>query len=115
MLLARERALARPEHFVLEALEFRGDEALGGFDGLAAQVVGRHALGLGARDLDEETLHAVVAELESAKPGALALALLELEQELVGVGGDAPQLIELGVVACGDHVAIAQECRGFCG
>ena len=58
--------LARAQHLVLEALELRRDEALGGLHRLPAQVVGRHALGLRARDLDEEALHAVVAELQAA-------------------------------------------------
>src|SRR5256886_16144192 len=48
------------------------------------------------------------------EPRALALAPLQLEEELIGVGGDAPQLIELGVVAGGDHLAVAHQ-RGRLG
>ena len=107
--LARQRALARAEHLVLEALELRGDEALRRLHGLAADIVLRHALGVAPRDLDEEPLHAVVAELEAREPGALALAPLQLEQKFIGVRGDAPQLIELGVVAGGDHLAVAHQ------
>ncbi len=35
----RQSTLARPQYPVLEALQLGGDEALGGFDGLAADVV----------------------------------------------------------------------------
>ena len=65
--LARERLVARAEHFILEAFELRRDEALCGFHRLPAQVVGRHALGMRARDLDEESLHAVVAKASAAR------------------------------------------------
>ena len=43
-LLAAERSIAGAEHLVLESLELRGDEALGGFDGLAALIVFRDGL-----------------------------------------------------------------------
>src|SRR2546430_15857275 len=98
-LLTRERLIARAQHPLLEALQLLGDEALGGLHGLATHVVLRHTLGIAARDFDEEALHAVVAELEAGEPRALAFAPLQLEQELIGVGGNAPQLIELGIVA----------------
>jgi hypothetical protein len=73
-LLARERAIAGAEHLVLEGLEFRGDESLGGFHGLAAQIVRRNRIRLAAVDLDEKALHAVEAELEAGQAAALALA-----------------------------------------
>ncbi len=109
LLFPRERALARAEDPVLEALQLRGDEALRGFDGLPPDVVLGRALRVLARDLDEEALHAVEAELQPRDAGALALALLQLEQEFVGVGRDLAQLVELGVVTRGDHITIPQE------
>ena len=55
-------------------------------------------------------------EVLGARDKALArVLLLELEQELVGVRGDAPQLVELRVEAGGDHIAVAQDRRGFFG
>ena len=62
--LARQRLLARAQHLVLEALELGRDEALGVLQRLAADVVLRHVVGLRARDLDVEAVHAVVAELQ---------------------------------------------------
>ena len=111
LLLARQGPLARAEDPILEALQLRGDESLRGFDGLSPDVVLGRALRVLARDLDEEALHAVVAELQPRDAGALALALLELEEEIVRVGRDLAQLIELGVVTCRDHIAIPQERR----
>src|SRR4029077_9792524 len=113
--LARECLVARSQHPVLEALELLGDEALGRLYGLAAHVILRHSLGIAPRNLDEEPLHAGVAALERRKSGALALAPLELEKELISVGCNTPQLVELAVVAWGDHVAIAHERRGLGG
>ena len=88
--LACQRFLACPEHAILEALKLRSDEALGGLDSLAAQIIGGHALGLRARDLDEKPLDAVKAELQPGYARALALALLQFQQELIGVFGDVP-------------------------
>ena len=115
LLFARQRALACAEYAILEALEFRRDETLGRFHRLPAQIIGWHLVGLGAGDLDEEPLHAVVAELEIGDAGAFALALLELEQKIVGVRTDAPQLVQLGIEASSDDAAIAQESGGLHG
>ena len=62
-----------------------------------------------------EARDAVVGELQRGDARALALAAFELQQEFIGVRGDAAQLVELGVVAGGDHVAVAQHHRGFLG
>ena len=109
--LAGERPIACAQHLVLEALELRGDEALGGSDRLTADVVLRHLLGVAARDLDEKSLHAVVAELEPGEPGALALAPLEIQEKLIRMGSDAAQLVELGVVTGRDHLTVAHQAR----
>ena len=57
----------------------RRDEALGVGQRLLAHVVGRHAIEVGARDLEVVAEHAVVADLERPDAGALALARLDLE------------------------------------
>ena len=72
-------------------------------------------IGLRARHLDEEARDAVVGELQRGNARAFAFAALELEQEFVGVRGDLAQLVELGVVARRDHVAVAQHDGGFFG
>ena len=97
--LAGQRALARREHLVLEVLELGRDVALGAFQRLAADVVGRRARGLAARELDVEAVHAVVADFEIRDAGTRALARLEVLEILIGVGADAPQLVQVGVVA----------------
>src|SRR5262249_53231751 len=104
------RLLARTEHAVLEALELGSDEALRRLHGLAPDVVLRHAFGIAPRDFDEEALHPVVTELESREPGAFSLAPFELQQEILGVRADVAQLIELDVIARGNHLAIAHHC-----
>ena len=103
--LAGERTLACAEHLVLETFELRRDEPLGVLDGLATQIIGRHLGRLAARQLDEEALHAVVAELELRKAGTGAFARFELEQEGIRVRGDVPQFVEFGIVPGGDHAA----------
>ena len=108
--LAGERTLARTEHLVLKTFELRCDEPLGVLDGLATQIIGRHLGRLAARQLDEEALHAVVAELQLRQAGAGAFAGFEFEQEGVRVRGDVPQFVEFGIMPGGDHAAITQQC-----
>ena len=115
LLLARQRLVACAQHPVLEALQLLGDEALRGFHRLAPDVVPGDPLGIAAGDLDEESLHAVVADLEGGESGAFAFAPLELEQEGVGVGRDAPQLIELAIVAARDDITLAHQGGGLGG
>ena len=75
---ARSRA---PSTLSSKRLQLGGDEALGGFHGLAAQIVRRARVGMRARTLDEEALHAVEAQLQSRDAGAFALALFQFQQE----------------------------------
>ncbi|MDT4826313.1 hypothetical protein FQZ97_596220 [compost metagenome] len=56
-------------------------------------------------------MHAVELHAQVADAGALALADLELEQKVVAVLADLAQLVELGVVAGGDHAAVAHQRR----
>ncbi len=111
LFLACERALARTQHLVLERLQFGRDESLGRLHSLAPDVVLRNSLGIFACDLDEESLHAVESEFQSRDPRALAFALLERQEKFVSVRGDAAQLVEVRVIALGDHVTVAQKGR----
>ncbi len=95
LFLAAQRSLARGEHLVLELLELGRDVALGVLQRLAADVISRRAGGLRLAQLDIEAVHAVVADLEPREPGALALALLEPLEVLVGVRADGAQLVEV--------------------
>ena len=106
--LAGERALLRRQRLRLERLELRRDVALGVLQRLAAPVVVGHALGVRARDLDVEAVHAVVFDLQVRDAAALALARSRSTQELRAVGVDGAQFVELGVEAGGDHAAVAQ-------
>jgi hypothetical protein len=110
-LLARQRALAGRERLVLEGLELGRDEALGVLHRLPASVIGRHLARLALRDLDEEAVHPVELDAQVRDAAALPLARLELEQEGVAAAADGAQLVELGVVAGGDHAAVPQQGR----
>src|SRR5262249_40936923 len=101
----RRGLFARPSHTGPPIRWLGSDEALRRLHGLAPDVVLRHAFGIAPRDFDEEALHPVVTELESREPGAFSLAPFELQQEILGVRADVPQLIELGVIARGNHLA----------
>ncbi len=58
-----------------------------------------------------KALHAVETQFQAGEAAALALPPLEVEQELLGIAAEQPQLVELGIVACGDHAAVAQVVR----
>ena len=107
-LLACQRPFACRQHLVLETLQFLGDVALGTGQGLAPGVVHRRLVGLALADLDVVAVHPVVADLERGDAAAGALACLQFDQELVGVGGQAAQFVQFGIVAFGDDAAIDQ-------
>ena len=67
------------EGLILEFLEFWGDKALGVFQGLAANVVHRRLVGLGAADFYVVTVHPVVADLEGADAGAVPFTCFHVE------------------------------------
>ena len=56
-------------------------------------------------------MHPVVADPQVGRSGAFPLAGLERFEERIGVGGQAAQLVELGVVARGEHSAVADQHR----
>ncbi len=64
-------------------------------------------------DLDVETVHAVVFDLQIGDPGAGTLARLERDQEFTTVIVDRSQLVEFGIEARRDHAAVAHLCRGL--
>ncbi len=105
--LAHQRALLGGEHLVLEVFQFLGDVALGVLGRLPARVVGGRLVGLCAADLDVVAVHAVVADLQCGDAAGGLFALFQLDQILVGVGRQPAQLVQLGVVAVGDHAAVA--------
>ena len=53
-------------------------------------------------------MYPVIADLEGAQPGTLALAGFQINQILAGVLADVLQLIQLGVETGLDHAAVAQ-------
>ena len=112
-LLACQRALRGGQRLVLEGLQFRRDIALGIFQGLAAAVIVRHIVRIGAADLDVEAVHPVVFDLEIGDAAAFALAGFQLEQELAAVALDGAQLVQFGVEAGGDDAAFAQHAAGL--
>ena len=58
-------------------------------------------------NLDVEAVHLVELDLQVGNAAALALAGLQLHQEGPAVLLDAAQLVQLRVVALGDHAAVA--------
>ena len=107
-LLAGQRTLACRQHLVLELLELFGDVALGAGQCLPARVVHRRLVGLALADLDVVAMHAVVAHLERGDAAARAFAGLQIDQELVRVRAQPAQLVEFGIVAVGQHAAVAE-------
>src|SRR5215472_5033676 len=114
-LLTCKGALLGGERLVLEGLQFRGDVPLGILQRLPAPIVVRHAFGIGVRDFDVETVNAVVLDLDARDAGTLTLASLKLDEERTAAVLDFPQLVERGIVAARDDVAIAKHRRWlFC-
>ena len=96
---------------VLEFLEFRGDKAFGVFQGLAAYVVHRRLVRLGAADLDVVAMHPVVAHLQGADAGAIPFPGFHVQEELAGVLADVAQVIQRLVKAFADHSAVTDHHR----
>ena len=66
-------------------------------------------------DLDVEPVDAVVLDLEAGNPGARALARFEIDQESPAVLVDRAKLVQLGIVATRDDVAVTEHCGGLSG
>ena len=110
-LLARQRTLARRQHFVLELFQLFGDVALGAGQGLASGVVDRRFHGLALADLDVIAVDAVVADLERGDAAARPLAGFQIDQELVGMRAEHAQFVQFGIETIGDHAAVARQQR----
>ena len=105
--LERDAPLVGAEDLGLVVGELGGDVALGVGERLLAHVVGRHAVEVGARDLEVVAEDAVVADLERADAGALALAHLDLQDLALAALGEREQLVELGGEAAAHEAAVA--------
>ena len=95
------------EYLLLVFLEFGGYVALGVHEGLLAYPFGRDPVAGAVADFDVVAEDVVVAYLERADSGPLDLSLLHLEQVFLASAGNLPEPVELGVHACGYHVALS--------
>ena len=118
----------------VEQREFQGERLVGGMGDPALQVAefdrrialgadhrlpqderrrrpGRQALGVLGRDLDEETQHGVVPDLEALDPGFSHVARLQLGDQPPALVAQAAQLVQLLPVALGDEAAVANRER----
>ncbi len=97
------------EDLLFILLELGREEPLGADERLLAHVIGRDLgqVGLGHLDVIAEDL--VVADLERADAGPLALPLLQLGDEGLAGAADRAQVVELGVPAVLDDPAFGQQ------
>ena len=107
----RQGALLGAQGFVFKRFQLGGDEALGVFQGLAAPVVAGHFVQLALGDLDEKAMHLVELHAQVGNAAAGAFAGFQIEQEAIAIGLDGAQLVQIGVVAMGDHTAVAHQSR----
>ena len=91
---------------LFHAGEVRRHEALPAGQGLAAHVIGRHAVELRFRHLEVVPEYAIEPDLEVGDPGARPLPGLELEHEGACVLGVPAQRVELGIVSLADDPAL---------
>ena len=73
------------------------------------------SLGVGVGDLQVVPEDLVEAHLERRDAGAVALALLQGGDVLLAAVAEVAQLVELGVVAGADHVAVGEDGGGSLG
>jgi hypothetical protein len=66
---------------------------------------------VGFADLDVKAVHAVVGDLERIDTRLALFLGFEIDQELVGIGGEIAQLVELGIEALADYAAVANQHR----
>ena len=96
-LFEHEHLLLGTQNLLLVFLELLGDVTLGVGQRLLADPRVGHLVLVGIADLDVITEDIVVAQLERRDAGRLALALLDAQQVVLAVEGDAAQVVELGV------------------
>ncbi len=110
-LFPRQGAFSGGKHLVLELLQLRRDIALRALEGLAAHIVRWHLIRLVAIDLDGVAVDPVVGDAQIGQTRALALAGLEFQQKVIGVGGEVPQFVEFGVIPHGQDATLADQGR----
>ena len=109
LLLEGENLLVGTQNLLLVLLELLGNVALCLCQRLLAHPLGRHAVLEGVAHLEVVAEHIVVAHLERGDARLLNLALLNLHEILLAVVRYVAQVVELGAVASGYHVALGHE------
>ena len=92
---------------MLQILELLRDEALAVHERLLADIVLRHLVFKGVRDLDVVPEHLVVADFQRADAGALLLARLHGGDDALAAVENVAQAVDLRVIALADHLALA--------
>ena len=95
-----------PQDPGLVILEVRGDEALGVYQGLLADVVGRHQMQVGLGDLQIIAEDLVVAHLEAVDAGGAALLGLQFGDPVLAFPAEANEFVQLRVIALPDDAPI---------
>ena len=108
LVLPGKRPIPRAQHLVLEGFELLGDVAFRALECLSASVLCRDLVRVAAPELYVVAVHAVVSDFERRDAGALAFPRLQLAQKGISVAGQAPQFVELPIVARGNDAAVAQ-------
>ena len=101
------------ENFGFVFFQLRSGEALGVDQGLLALVVGRGQVRIRLRDFEIVAKDRVELYLQRCDSGALALALLDLCQELFAVAAQVAELVEFGLSSGLNYAAVAEGDRGF--
>ena len=107
--LALENPLVGAKDLPFVLLQRGRGEALAAGNRLLPLVIVGNGVQVRFRDLDVVAEHAVEPDLERADPGARALALLHLGNDLPAGAADRLQLVELGIDAVAGEAAIARE------
>src|SRR5579862_328785 len=94
------------QHLAFIFFKFARRKSLGIDQSLLPLVISRRKMQIRFRNLNVETEHLVIADLERSNPGALSLTLLHRRNNLASLLCDVAQLIELGVIAAADHSGI---------
>ena len=110
-LLQRQCLSLGGEYLVLVFLQLIDDVAFVVLEGLAADVMSRHQMAVGAAHLDIEAVHLVVTHLEGVDAGQQLLPLLDAGEAGGGAVGQIPQLVQLLIEAVTDDAAIADQHR----
>ena len=75
----------------------------------------RCPFGLAAGNFYVVAMHPVIAHLEGADTGIRFFLFFEIHQKLAGIAAEIAQLIQLGVIALGNHATVADHHRWILG